>query len=315
MKHVRYLAENQTDLYRAIMNNEYMHVYFKDRESRFIDASLAQIHGLGCSSVDEIIGKTDIDFFSEEFALEARRDEMRVMETGVPMLNKVERLFWLTGETSWMQVNKYPLYDGNGNVVGTWGTSFNVTAITDEKRRLEEANTELEYVGNFYKRQCVIDDMTELYNRRKFFEEVKNEFDMMKTNAESREFCIAFLDIDNFKLINDHFGHQFGDFIISETAAIIRANIRPEDIGFRFGGDEFLIILKKTNKEESLLILERISKALRSTSFTMQGVSTKITISGGIASSLEANGIDDLIHSADLRMYRAKEKGKNRIVI
>ncbi len=315
MKHFKHLADKKIDLYCAIMSNEYMHVYFKDTESRFIDASLAQIRGLGCSSVDEIIGKTDIDFFSKEFALEARRDEMQVMETGVPMLNKVERLFWLTGETSWMQVNKYPLYDADGKIVGTWGTSFNVTAITDEKRRLEEANTELEYVGNFYKRQCVIDDMTELYNRRKFFEEVKNEFDMMKTNAESREFCIAFLDIDNFKSINDHFGHQFGDFIISETAAIIRANIRPEDIGFRFGGDEFLIILKKTNKEESLLILERISKALRSTSFTMQGVSTKITISGGIASCLEANGIDDLIHSADLRMYKAKEKGKNRIVI
>lgn len=315
MEHINYSSNNQVDLYRTIMNNEYMHVYFKDRESRFLDASFAQIRGLGCSSVEEVIGKTDYDFFSENFAAEARKDETRVMETGVPLLNKIERLLWLSGEISWMQVNKYPLYDNDGNIAGTWGTSFNVTAITDEKRRLEEANNELEYLGNFYKRQCVIDDMTELYNRRKFFEELKNEFDKIKTHSVFREFCIAFLDIDNFKQINDRFGHQFGDFIISETAAIIRANIRSEDIGFRFGGDEFLIIIKNTNKDESLFILNKISNALRTTSFTKDGVSTKITISGGIASSSEAVGIDDLIRFADIRMYQAKQRGKNKIVL
>lgn len=315
MGHINYLSGIQIDLYRTIMDNPYMHVYFKDRDSRFIDASLAQIRGFGCTTLEEVVGKTDDAFFSSYFASEARQDELKVMETGVPMLNKIERLLWLTGEISWMQVNKYPLYDQNGNIIGTWGTSFNVTAITDEKRRLEEANTELEYVGNFYKRQCVIDDMTELYNRRKFFEELKSEFEKIKKHNGSSEFCIAFLDIDNFKTINDRFGHQFGDFIISETAAIIRANVRPEDTGFRFGGDEFLIILKNTNKEASLAILDRISNTLRTTSFTKSGISTTITISGGIASSLEAREIDDLIRFADIRMYQAKEKGKDKIVV
>ncbi len=315
MEHIKLLSGIQIDLYRTIMDNEYMHVFFKDRESRFIDVSLAQIQGLGCNSPEEVIGKTDSDFFSENFSTEARQDELKVMDTGVPLLNKIERLIWLTGEVSWMQVNKYPLYDDNGNIMGTWGTSFNVTAITDEKRRLEEANTELVDVGNFYKRQCVIDDMTELYNRRKFFEELKNEYDKIKTHNQNSEFCIVFLDVDNFKTINDRFGHQFGDFIISETAAIIRANVRPEDTGFRFGGDEFLIILKGANKEEALFILEKISGKLRTTSFTKNGASTRITISGGIASSSEAGGIDDLIRFADIRLYQAKEKGKNKIVL
>jgi diguanylate cyclase (GGDEF)-like protein len=193
--------------------------------------------------------------------------------------------------------------------------SFNVTAITDEKRRLEEANTELEDEGNFYKRQCVIDDMTELFNRRKFFEEVNNEFEKIeKPNQKGSEFCISFLDIDNFKTINDRFGHLFGDFIISETAAIIRANVRPGDTAFRFGGDEFLIIYKKTNKDGALAIMEKIRKSLGATSFTRNGVSTNITISGGIASSLEAGNIDDLIHFADKRLYQAKDKGKDKIV-
>jgi len=293
-----------------------MHIYFKDRESRFLDVSLAQMRALGCTSVEEVIGKTDKDFFSEDFASETRQDELRIIETGVPELNKIERLLWLCGEISWMQVNKYPLYDDNGNIAGTWGISYNVTAITDEKNRLEEANTELKGIGDFYKRQCVIDDMTELFNRRKFFEEINNEFEKIKNpHHKGNEFCISFLDIDNFKSINDHFGHLFGDFIISETAAIIRANIRTEDIAFRFGGDEFLIIYKKTAKAGALAILERISNSLRATSFTKGGVSANITISGGIASSLEADDIDKLIHLADTRLYRAKGKGKDKIVI
>lgn len=316
MKNIKSLCGKEIDFYKIIMENEFMHVYFKDSDSRFLDVSLAQLRGLGCSSLEEVVGKTDGDFFAENFAAEARQDELKVMETGIPMLNKVERLLWLSGEISWMQVNKYPLHDDNGNVVGTWGTSFNVTAITDEKRRLEEANTELEDVGNFYKRQCVIDDMTELFNRRKFFEELNNEFEKLKSpHNKGNVFCISFLDIDNFKSVNDHFGHQFGDFIISETAAIIRANVRSGDIVFRLGGDEFLIIYKKTNKDGALAILERICSSLRATSFTKGGVSTKITISGGIASSLEAGNIDDLIHLADMRLYQAKGKGKDKIVI
>ena len=316
MRNIKNLCKNEMDFYKAIMDSEYMHVYFKDRESRFLDVSLAQLRGLGCNSLEEVVGKTDEDFFPEQFATEARQNERKVMETGMPMLNKIERLLWLSGEVSWMQVNKYPLYDDNGNIIGTWGTSFNVTAITDEKRRLEEANTELEHVGNFYKRQCVIDDMTELFNRRKFFEEINNEFEKIKNPQNSnREFCISFLDIDNFKAVNDQFGHLFGDFIISETAAIIRANVRSGDIVFRFGGDEFLIIYKKTNKAGALAILERIGSSLRATSFTKSGVSTKITISGGIASSLEAGDIDKLIHLADMRLYQAKGKGKDKIVL
>jgi diguanylate cyclase (GGDEF)-like protein/PAS domain S-box-containing protein len=316
MKNKNNFSQGKVNFYKTFMESGFMHIYFKDRESRFLDVSLAQMRALGCTSVEEVIGKTDKDFFSEDFASETRQDELRIIETGVPELNKIERLLWLCGEISWMQVNKYPLYDDNGNIAGTWGISYNVTAITDEKNRLEEANTELKGIGDFYKRQCVIDDMTELFNRRKFFEEINNEFEKIKNpHHKGNEFCISFLDIDNFKSINDHFGHLFGDFIISETAAIIRANIRTEDIAFRFGGDEFLIIYKKTAKAGALAILERISNSLRATSFTKGGVSANITISGGIASSLEADDIDKLIHLADTRLYRAKGKGKDKIVI
>lgn len=304
----------QIDLYRTIMENEYTYVFFKDRQSRFIDISFGQVRGFNCKSREEVIGKTDLDFFAESHAEEARRDEIRIMETGMPILNKIERLTWLTGEVSWVQVNKYPLYDAFGNTVGTWGISYNVTALNDEKQKLEQVKTQLEDMGNFYRRQSVIDDMTDLFNKRKFFEDLNTEYQKVKSSRrKSDEFCISFLDIDNFKSINDRFGHQFGDFMISETAAIIRANVRSEDIVFRYGGDEFLILYKQTSKAEATEITERIRRAMSSTYFTRNGRSAAVTISGGVASSSEASDVDALTQMADTRLYEAKANGKDRI--
>lgn len=303
------------DILHTMMSGKYLNVFFKDRESRFIYVSTEQMHGFNCTSPEQVLGKTDYDFFSEEHASEAMRDEKRIMETGEPLLNKIEKLLWASGETSWVQVFKYPLRDREGNIVGTWGISQNVTNITNEKRKLEEVNMRLEDMGNYYKQQCVTDDMTELYNRRKFYEELNLAYDDIKNfKRKSDEFCITFIDIDNFKSINDQFGHQFGDFLIRETASIIRANIRENDIAFRYGGDEFLILYKQTGKKEAKLITNRIRLSVGKKYFSRKGLGVSVSISGGIASSTEAEGEDGLIQLADVRLYAAKEAGKDRII-
>ncbi len=307
------------DLLHTMMKGKYLHVFFKDSESRFIYVSTEQMRGFNCTSPEQVLGKTDFDFFSEEHASEAMKDEQRIMETGEPLLNKIEKLIWASGETSWVQVFKYPLYDKSGNIVGTWGISQNVTNITNEKRQLEEVNMKLEDMGQYYKQQCITDDMTELYNRRKFYEELNLAYDNIRQSKCERarktdEFCISFIDIDNFKCINDRFGHQFGDFLIQETASIIRANIRDDDIAFRYGGDEFLILYKETGKKEAQLITNRIRLSVGRKYFSRKGIGVSVTISGGVASSSEAEGEDDLIQLADVRLYAAKEAGKDKIV-
>lgn len=302
------------DLLKIILEGEYNNVFFKDRQSRFINVSKGQMYGFNCKTREEVIGKTDFDFFTREHASEAFRDEQAIMETGKPLINKIEKLKWSTGETSWVQVNKYPLYDDQGNIIGTWGICTNVTNITNEKRKLEEVKSKLEDMGNFYKKQSVIDDMTELFNRRKFYEELHAAYEKIKKHRRKDvEFCIAFVDIDGFKSINDHLGHQFGDFLISETAAIIRASVRSEDIVFRYGGDEFLILYKQTGRDEALAVTERIRQVMGSTYFTKNGKSARVTISGGVASSKEADDVDMLTQIADMRLYEAKAKGKDNI--
>jgi PAS domain S-box-containing protein len=110
-------------------------VFFKDRDSRFTWVSKAILGLVGARSKSDVIGKTDFDFFSEGHAVEAREDELRIMETGEPILNKLEELTYANGQPRWVYATKMPLYDSNGQIIGTCGLTRDVTAL----KRAEEA--------------------------------------------------------------------------------------------------------------------------------------------------------------------------------
>lgn len=135
-------AGTDLDLEQALVTAFLEHapdiVYFKDRESRFlaVSHSKARRHDL---QPRELIGRTDADFFSERHAREARQDEERIMATGTPVLGKLERTQWLDGREGWTEINKLPLYDESGSVIGTFGLSTDVTAAEKTKHELEQA--------------------------------------------------------------------------------------------------------------------------------------------------------------------------------
>ena len=126
------------------------------------------------------------------------------------------------------------------------------------------------------------------------------------------------MDIDDFKLINDKYGHQIGDEVLKKFTRIIENNLRPYDILGRYGGEEFIIILNNSDIEESKTILERILYNVRNKTFTINGNYLRLTFSGGISSSKEIEKdriiIDELVEIADERMYRAKNSGKDKII-
>ena len=131
-------------LVTAFLQNVPDHDYFKDRESRFIALSTSMVHLFGQPAADAIIGKTDFDFFDEAHARPAYEDEQRIIRTGEPMIGKLEKETWPDGRITWVQTSKLPLRNEQGEIIGTFGISKDVTASKQMEQALEKSRRELQ---------------------------------------------------------------------------------------------------------------------------------------------------------------------------
>ncbi|WP_219350084.1 GGDEF domain-containing protein [Desulfurobacterium atlanticum] len=155
-----------------------------------------------------------------------------------------------------------------------------------------------------------IDKLTLLYNRHSFQNEVKRR--IWISRKDGVPVSILIIDIDFFKKVNDTFGHIKGDEVLSKVAHIIKSQIRGKDLAFRFGGEEFIVVLPGVGKDEALTVAERIRKAVEDTEF---GIGKKITVSCGIAEYSPGETLEQLIDRADKALYEAKNSGRNRCVV
>lgn len=171
------------------------------------------------------------------------------------------------------------------------------------RQQLEKYNRELLEVS-------IIEPMTGLYNRRTLDESLKKVM-AIHCRAKSR-FSLMLIDIDHFKKINDTLGHIIGDTVIEKTSEIIKKEMRESDLGFRYGGEEFLLLLSNTNIEEASVLAERIRKEV--SMFDFEDISWNITVSIGIAESISSITYKELINNADRCLYTAKNNGRNRVV-
>jgi PAS domain S-box-containing protein len=134
----------ERDLLRTLLDNSMDHIYFKDTRSRFIKCSRSQARVFGLASAEELVGKTDFDFFSDEHARPAFDDEQTIMRTGEPMIGKMERESWNDGrKESWVLTTKMPFRNKAGEVAGTFGISKDITPIKEAEARLETAHQQL----------------------------------------------------------------------------------------------------------------------------------------------------------------------------
>jgi diguanylate cyclase (GGDEF)-like protein len=158
------------------------------------------------------------------------------------------------------------------------------------------------------------DLLTGALNRRAFL--AWGERLMERHRMAARPLCLLMLDIDHFKPLNDRLGHAGGDQILTRFVQIMHDNIRPGDLLFRMGGDEFCCLLPETRADQAHLMAERVRKRIEFDPAGLSAESGKITISMGIAST-ETCGyvLEDLMHYADMAVYAAKRQGRNRVVV
>lgn len=162
------------------------------------------------------------------------------------------------------------------------------------------------------KHMSVTDPLTGLFNRRHFESCLDREFSRAKRYKNDLSFAI--IDIDFFKQVNDTYGHSCGDYILKEAAYLISNNFRLSDMVFRYGGEEFVVILTETSLKNSLIPLERLRKAFENSNFRFNDNQIKISVSIG-ASSLndETSTPWEMFDNADKALYEAKENGRNQI--
>lgn len=170
--------------------------------------------------------------------------------------------------------------------------------IEAERRLYQAANT---------------DPLTGALNRRAFFAQTKQE--IANAIRSDKGLSILMCDIDHFKQINDGHGHPAGDYVLKELVSILRAHIRNDDLLARFGGEEFVLLLRKTDAATAYDWGERIRAAIEQHNFMFDGRQIPVTLSIGVKSThdLDASMLDEMIRHADAALYQAKHSGRNRV--
>lgn len=168
-------------------------------------------------------------------------------------------------------------------------------------------------------RSGITDVLTGLYNRRYLQHRLVDE--LARARRDNRPLACVMLDVDHFKPVNDHWGHQAGDKVLAQIAQVIREECRESDVPIRYGGEEFAVLLPGAGMAEASGIAERIREAIEISEFALPGGNAlRLTISAGVSCArlgrhdeeLKLRG-DQLIAEADMQLYRAKSAGRNRV--
>ncbi len=182
-----------------------------------------------------------------------------------------------------------------------------IARLKVQMRYLETVRT-LAQKNEALKRMALTDVLTGLYNRRYVIRQLKTE--MARAKRYKKKLMLMLIDIDDFKSINDRFGHTMGDLVLKDVAHALSQMVRASDTVARYGGEEFLLIFPECRETAVVAIGEKILSGIQAIEFDVKDL--RITVSGG-ACIVDAESVDEAIKIADKRLYLAKSKGKNRI--
>jgi diguanylate cyclase (GGDEF)-like protein len=213
----------------------------------------------------------------------------------------------LGDEGRWLFFTATPIPDIDGGMLGAVQTLQDVTErkiVEDELRESEKRYREL----------SITDSLTKLYNSRHFFRQLRQEIERAKRYEEP--LSLILLDIDNFKGYNDTYGHLEGDRVLAVLAEVIRENLRSADSAYRYGGEEFTVILPETEGENAVPVAERLRKEFEGTVLSpLPRSEVHMTVSVGVTQYFPGEEDSVFIKRADSAMYTAKTSGKNRVYL
>lgn len=309
-RHERDLAQANA-LQKAILGSAHQIILAVDHNMVFRSFNAAAERLLGYTA-EELVGKATPILLHDPAEIEERRialsqewgREASVIDvfrgrapSGVPEIqnwNFVRK----DGRRIPVELSLTRLTDDEGNNIGYLGIATDITERQETERRLFELAT--------------TDGLTKLWNRRHFTEQAEKT--LLRAGRYDDHICLALIDIDFFKRINDTYGHSAGDVVLAEVAQVLNNTLRRSDFMCRWGGEEFAALLVNTGQEEAMQIAERMREAVATLAVRHGGIQIPATISIGLSDCLSCEQtLDAIISRADEALYAAKEAGRNRV--
>jgi diguanylate cyclase (GGDEF)-like protein/PAS domain S-box-containing protein len=297
----RQLEETKTQL-RGMMDAVPDLIWFKDPEHVYQSANPQFERLIGMAEKD-IIGKTDYDFYDAVMAERFRAGDFQAYQGGQPMVREEWLTFADNGYRGLFETIKTPVFDGQGQFKGVLGMARDITP----RKKAEEEIRQLA----FY------DSLTGLPNRRLLMDRLQIA---LSDSARSHNHgALLFIDLDNFKELNDTRGHEVGDKLLQQVAQRLNRSVRESDTVARLGGDEFVIMLQDLsgNSQDAAVRSEDVGKKVLATlrePYLLDGKEHQSTPSIGITLFLgQERSCDELIQRADVAMYQAKASGRNTV--
>jgi len=181
--------------------------------------------------------------------------------------------------------------------------------VIHAENRIERLKAELELVNKLVRE----DQLTGALNRRGLDDTLLRE--SARADRAKAPMCIALIDLDNFKKVNDTFGHQAGDAVLVHLVGIIKETLRSNDLIGRYGGEEFMLILPDARIDEAVAVMNRLQRRLAERPLAWGAAKLEVTFSAGLALRRPGDSEVTLINQADQALYEAKRVGKNRIIV
>jgi len=307
---------NKETLYSKIFFSTVVAIGITDLQGYYSIVNPAWCQCLGYTA-EEAKKLTVLDVTPQEDRESSDLNYTRLIKREIPAMRIARRYLCKDGSIIWADLHATAITDDEDKVIGLLGVFVNIdprvraeTNLQTLNAQLTQANIELQIALDKLKKMARHDSLTKLYNRHVLEETMERE--IKRSIRKQRGLGVAIADIDNFKQINDSYGHDYGDKVLVELSKLLCRKVRATDIVGRWGGEEFLFVFPETSCQGAMIVVERIRKATENMKLNFKGKPVKLTLSLGM--SFQEKNIEraSIVNEADQAWYRAKRDGKNR---
>lgn len=317
------------NLYKLVIDNAMVGIGLTDLEGRFILVNEAWCRKMGYNqnyalmlSVKDITMPEDLEISNLNFKKLAGGE--------VDSIEKLTRYKRKDGTSFYANLSVSSVKDDNGKIIAILGIFNEVndqlkieTNLRDDNQALEAVNERLKLANEEINKKNAeletayvkldemarTDTLTNLPNRRQLEDQLLME--SMRTMRTQRDFSVCIADIDDFKCINDNYGHDIGDIVLKDIANIFKQNTRSVDYIGRWGGEEFMFILPETPVTGAFVLMERVRLSVLNHIVQKGDIRFSVTVTLGFSSFGPESSLEDVLKQADLAMYAGKKRGKN----